>query len=366
MQGSFVPEDLTLWIDGKAHGGLLSIELSFGAEQALLKFTAGVNETRPLTRRGAEAILKDGAGEVLVTGWVRRTFGDESKPAFRRFLEVESKACDAVECAADGRKHGYHLKGKKLGAAAKTLFKDYKVPVKVETDSREMDIAWAPGDRAFEVIETRARKAGLLMTGTPDGGVALYKGARGRHSGEFIVGDDRDDANATTLQFEDSEVSQFSKTHYHGQRFKGGKGKNETDAYATVENEAVRRLRIDIQRLEHDGDEQDLKTRTEWDNKRAAGGNAGNGTQIVIGTPLWRDPDGRIWSAAFIRYVSAGDFELEQDMAIKSGQLSWSKDHQLARLTMVEPRSLGGKDPKGKSGAAWKVSDKKAKAEELS
>lgn len=364
-------EELILEIDGLPHPGLLSIEYSFDGKGALLKVVAGVHEQKgALTKKGSEAVLKallpGGGAETIVTGRVRRTYGDEAKPALRRFLQIESKACDAVECAADGRKHGYNLKKQKLGAAADTLFKPYGIKVKVEADSREMDIAWAPGERAFDVVEERARKAGLLMTGASDGGVVLYKGTRGRHPGSFIVGDDRDDANATTLQFEDSEIGQFSQTHYYGQRYKGGKGKDETDGYAIVENEAIRRLRIDIRRMEHDGDDADLKQRSEWDDRRGAGGDAGNGTQIVLATPEWRDPDGRLWSAAFVRYVVAGDFELEQDMAIKSGQLSWSKEHQLARLTMVDPRSLGGKDAKGKSGEAWKVSTKKAKYEELS
>lgn len=370
-------ENLVLEIDGTPHPGLLSIEYNFDGKGALHKVVAGVHEPIDpetgfpvLTAKGSEAVLKallpGGGAETIVTGRVRRSYGDEAKPALRRFLQIESKACDAVECAADGRKHGYNLKGKKLGEAADVLFKPYGVKVKVESDSRSMDIPWAPGDRAFDVIETHARKTGLLMTGTADGGVALYKGTRGRHPGEFIVGDHRPDANATTLQFEDSEIGQFSQTHYYGQRYKGGKGKDQTDGYAVVENEAIRRLRIDIRRMEHDGDDADLKQRAEWDNKRAAGGDGGNGTQIVLATNDWRDPDGKLWSAAFVRHVIAAEFGLEQDMAIKSGQLSWSKEHQIARLTMVDPRSLGGKDAKGKSGDAWKVSTKKAKYEELS
>lgn len=358
------PEALVLEIDGEPHPGLLSVEYDFDAKGALLKLVAGVVETPPLTRKGAEAVLKDAAGEVIVTGRVRRTYGDAAKPALRRFLEIESKACDAVECAADGRKHGYSLKGKKLGEAAKTLFKDYGVPVKVEADSRSMDIAWAPGERAFDVVEEHGRKAGLLMTGTADGGVAIYKGTRGRHPGKFVLGGD--EANATTLQYEDSERGQFSHTHYFGQRYKGGKGRDETDGYAIVENEAIRRLRIDIRRIEHDGDAEDLKQRAEWDNRRGAGGDEGNGTQLVIATPDWRDPEGRIWSAAFVRFTEAPDFELAQDMAIKSGSLSWAKEHQLARLTLVDPRTLGGKDAKGKSGDAWSVPTKKATFEELS
>ncbi len=365
-------EQLVLMIDGKPHAGLLSIEFNFDGKGALHKVTAGVNEQRDpasgrlmLTKKGAEAVLLAAGGEVVVTGRVRRTRGDEAKPALRRFLEIESKACDAVECAADGRKHGYRLDKTKLGAAADVLFKPYGVPVKVEADSRSMDIAWAPGERAFDVIEERTRKAGLLMTATPDGGVALYKGVRGRHPGEFIIGDDDPDANATTLQFEDSETGQFSQTHYYGQRYKGGKGKDETDGYAVVENEAIRRLRIDIRRMEHDGDAEDLKTRAEWDNKRGAGGDAGNGTQLVLATPNWRDPAGKIWTAGFVRYIRGPDFDIAQDMAIKGGTLSWSKEHQLARLTFVDPRALGGKDAKGKSGDALKVSTKKAKYEEL-
>lgn len=370
-------EDLYLLIDGVRHTGLLSIEWTVSATDALFRVTAGVSERPatvkaedspypPLTPRGAEALLlakgKD-EDELLVTGWVRRTYGDVAKPAARRFLQIESKACDVVESAADGRKHGYRLKGKKLGQAAKTLYGEYKVPIHVETDSRSMDIAWQPGDRAFKVIEERARKAGLSQTGSGDGGIVLYKGVRGRHAGEFILGGE--EANATTLQYEDSEIGQFSQTHYYGQRYKGGKGKNETDGYAIAENEAVRRLRIDIQRIEHDFDEADLKERAEWDGRRAAGGDAGNGTQVVIATPDWRDPEGKIWMPAYIRRVFAPDIEIDQDMALKTGSFSWSKDGHLARLTMVDPRSLGGKDKNGKSGKAWTVPTKKAKYEEV-
>ncbi|WP_420104156.1 hypothetical protein [Bosea sp. (in: a-proteobacteria)] len=361
-------EQLALEIDGQPHPGLLSIEFSFGATDALHRVVAGVREIPgALTKKGSEAILKslrpDGSAEVLVTGRVRRSYGDVAKPALRRFLEIESKACDAVECAADGRKHGYRLKGKTLGDAAKTLFRDYGVPVKVETESRSMDLDWAPGDRAFGVVESHARKAGLLYTATPDGGVAQFKGIRGRHAGRFVLGGE--EANATTLQFEDSERGQFSHTHVFGQRYKGGKGKDETDGYAIAENEAIRRLRIDIRRIEQDGDAEDLKTRAEWDNRRGAGGDNGNGTQIVVATRDWRDDDGTLWTAGFARYVSAWEFELEQDMALKSGTLSWSKDAQLARLTFVDPRTLGGKDAKGKSGKSWSAPSSKAKYEEL-
>ena len=119
-------EELILEIDGLPHPGLLSIEYSFDGKGALLKVVAGVHEQKgALTKKGSEAVLKallpgEGA-ETIVTGRVRRTYGDEAKPALRRFLQIESKACDAVECAADGRKHGYNLKKQKLGAAADTL-----------------------------------------------------------------------------------------------------------------------------------------------------------------------------------------------------------------------------------------------------
>lgn len=369
-------EELYLLIDGVRHQGLLSIEWTVEATNALFKVTAGVLERAgdvsfaeapfpPLTPRGAEAqLLVKGKeeDEMLVTGWVRRTYGDVSKPAMRRFLYIESKACDVVESAADGRKHGYRLKGKKLGEASKTLYRDYKVPVHVETDSRSMDIAWQPGERAFKVIEERARKAGLSQTGSGDGGIVLYKGVRGRHAGEFITGGD--DANSVTLQYEDSEIGQFSQTHYYGQRWKGS-GRDRTDGYAIVENEAVRRLRIDIQRMEHDFDEADMRERAEWDARRAAGGDAGNGTQVVLATPDWRDPDGRIWMPAYARQVLATDVAIDQLMAIKTGSFSWSKDAQLARLTMVDPRVIGGNDPKGKSGKAWSVPTRKAKYKEV-
>lgn len=371
-------EDLYLLIDGVRHAGLLSIEWTADATNALFKVTAGVTERAmnvpadqspypALTPRGAEAqLLAKGEeeDELLVTGWVRRTYGDVAKPAMRRFLYIESKACDVVESAADGRKHGYRLKQKKLGDASKTLYRDFKVPVHVETDSRSMDIAWQPGQRAFSVIEERARKAGLSQTGSGDGGIVLYKGIRGRHAGEFITGGE--DANCETLQYEDSEIGQFSQTHYYGQRYKAKSGKDQTDGYAVVENEAVRRLRIDIQRMEHDFDEADMRERAEWDGRRAAGGDAGNGTQVVLATPDWRDPDGKIWMPAYARHVLAPDVAIDQLMAIKTGSFTWSKDAQLARLTMVDPRTIGGKDPKGKSGKAWTVPTKKAKYEELS
>ena len=370
-------EDLYLLIDGVRHAGLLSIEWEVDANNALFKVTAGVTERAanasisvapfpPLTPRGAEAkLLAKGEeeDELLVTGWVRRTYGDVGKPAMRRFLYIESKACDVVESAADGRKHGYRLKGKKLGEHAKTLYGPYKVPVTIEADSRTMDIAWQPGQRAFAVIEERARKAGLSQTGSGDGGVVFYKGVRGRHAGEFITGGE--DANSETLQYEDSEIGQFSETHYYGQRYKPSSGKDQTDGYAILENEAVRRHRIDIQRMEHDFDQADMRERAEWDGRRAAGGDAGNGTQVVIGTPDWRDPDGRIWMPAYARQVLAPDVAIDQLMAIKTGRFTWSKDAQLVRLTMVDPRTIGGKDPKGKSGKAWDVPTKKAKYEEL-
>ncbi|MEJ1937763.1 hypothetical protein WDZ92_46820, partial [Nostoc sp. NIES-2111] len=269
-------EELYLLIDGVRHAGLLSVEWEVDANNALFKVTAGVTERAmdvsadqssfpPLTPRGAEALLLargEEEGELLVTGWVRRTYGDVGKPAMRRFLYIESKACDVVESAADGRKHGYRLKQKKLGEHAKTLYRPFKVPVTIEADNRTQDNAWKPGQAAFNGIEERARKAGLSQTGSGDGGVVFYKGVRGRHAGEFVTGGEG--ANCETLQYEDSEIGQFSETHYYGQRYKPSSGKDQTDGYAIVENEAVRRLRIDIQRMEHDFDQADMRERAEW------------------------------------------------------------------------------------------------------
>lgn len=337
-------EYVVVKVAGVEHLGILRGSVTYGADDAVRKATLEVSERRGERRFWPKVeveILSNGT--LILKGQVRKISPKIKKGDGSTTVSIESRAAKAVKTAAQAP--DYALRKKSVGDAAKALFAKVGVPVQDEAGGKSYDWKWAPGERAFDVIERQARSANLLLMGEADGGIAISKGIRGRHAGYLGVPGEIVDGHADLGADND-----FSETIALGQKKEGDK-KDALRPKATAKNSAGDgTVQILLNETEFDAQDLAARARARRDRRRAADVSA------TLTVPRWRDDAGTLWAPAYEIAVSAmDDLALEQDMAIKSVTLKWdgSPAGVSAELNLVDPPALGGKKGKSKSNAAW-------------
>lgn len=337
-------ENLVVKVGGVEHDGILKASITYGAENAVRTATLEVTERKGARRFWPKVEVElSSNGTLILKGQVKKISTRIKKGDGATTVSVESKAAKAVKTAAQAP--DYALKKKTVADAAKALFGKVNVPVKDEAGGKLFNWKWAPGEKAFAVIEKQARSANLLLMGEPDGGVAIAKGIRGRHAGALMVPGEIIEGHADLGSDND-----FSETVALGQK-KGGDKKDALRPKATAKNAAGDGT-VQILLNETEFDAQDLTARAKARRDRRKGSDIS--CTLTVGK--WRDEAGLLWSSAFELFVSAmDDLALEQDMAIKTVTLKWEKEGagEQAELNLVDPPALNGKKGKTKSNAAW-------------
>jgi len=281
------------------------------------------------------------SGEVWGTGHVRDVRGAHDADSRSYSVSFVSRTCDATECSVD------HPKGLKrdadLGEIAKE-FDSHGVGIEVKASTIKKAVhKIRPGETLFQTLETDARAQGVLIYDSPEGKLVLADKPEGRHAGALRRGVNIESASGSL-----SGATNFSKVKVRGQASIGISAsalRAEAEAKGTS-----RRKRTLIVPFEGEATSERLKKRATWEARRASG----EGVTCQITVPGFRDEAGIRWQRNWLVEVDDDWLGISQDMVIASVTLSQDgSGGTTARLSLKDPRALGGDNPRGKSNSAW-------------
>jgi prophage tail gpP-like protein len=319
-----------------------SCSLSASAEDAVRSASFEV----AWTGSGLPCIPDDDAtitvsGELWGTGYVRDVNGrhDERDRIYQ--VSFVSRTCDATECSID---HSTMLASDVDLVGVAETFDTLGVGIEGSPKTEKKRVhKVVPGESLFDTIEAEARSQGVLIHDTPQGKLKLADKPEGRHSGGVTLG-----VNIIAATGQLSGATAFSPIKVRGQASEGVNAsalRPEVEARGTA-----KRKRPLIILQEGEATSSRLKRRADWEARRAAG----DGISATVSTPGWRDGAGKLWTRNFLVAVDDAWLGIEQDMIIATVNLR--QDGQggtVAELTLKDPRSLGGENPRGKSSDAW-------------
>jgi prophage tail gpP-like protein len=295
------------------------------------------------------ALASDGAafqpdaqgGDLLLTGHVEKRSPSLRSAEAELPIAGRSKTGDAVDSSAE------HETGEFRDKTAKDALEPLaaKVGVKVESDIdlKPRDIArLRPGETIFSFGERVARAEGVTISDTAEGNLKLTKAGTKRHASGFTEGRNVADASAV---FDDSK--KFSKVKVRAQA-PDGYGPDELQIEDEATDETITRNRTRIIVPPETVKKNDARARAKWHRDRASG----EGTTAEITVPGWRDEGDVIWTPGWLAPVEIPSLGITQDMLIKKVSLRQADtEGTQAVLSMVDPRTFGGKKGKGsKSG----------------
>lgn len=281
------------------------------------------------------------SGTLWGTGYVRdvRPGHDENSRTYS--VSFVSRSCDATECSID------HPTGLKRDADLGDIAREFDVlGVGVEVKAKTIRKAVhkvRPGETLFDTLETDARAQGVLIHDSPEGKLVLADKPEGRHSGALVRGVNIKSASASL-----SGATSFSNVKVRGQASIGISAsalRAEAEARGTA-----RRRRPLIVPFEGEATSERLKKRATWEAKRASG----EGVTCQITVAGFRDQGEQLWKANWLVEVDDDWLGISQEMVIASVTLSQDgSGGTTARLSLKDPRALGGDNPRGKSNSAW-------------
>lgn len=341
-------EIVTLVVGGKRLSGFQEVNVTRSMEQAAITF--GLRATNPAwhedawaLRLGAEVELYSN-DTLLCRGYIDNYEADHGEGATHDVrVSGRSKSADAIDCPPAKHKTG-RVEGKTLEEVAQE-FDEFGIGYKADVPLKAIPkVQRYPTDSVHDTLEREAREQGLMLMGQPDGSVLITRAGTKRHAGALVEG--HPPIKKFGVKF--SAEGKFSEVAAKAQRALGTTGKDLRQEVKEYDPE-VGRYRPLIVFLEGDGTEQDLKTRAQWERLRRQG----SGTSIPITTSTWRDEGGEIWEPGRLMAIQLPSERVDQDMTLSG--VTFTQNHQgtTAVLTFVDPRSHGGKDPKGKSDKAY-------------
>ncbi|MBP2560854.1 prophage tail gpP-like protein [Neorhizobium galegae] len=288
------------------------------------------------------------SGDLVLTGFVRDINTGYSQDMRTLGVTIFSKTIDMVECSAD------HPTGEWVNMDIAAIAKDLdKFGVGIEADGKfpaEPVHRLIPGESPFATIERRARGRGILIHDTEKGRLKLSTKPDGMHAGRLQRGVNiRVGASASF-----TERDRYSEVKVRGQS-SDGVGKAQLRPEATAKDPGIPRHRPLV--LWHEGEVtvDRLKKRAEWASNRAAG------QSVTASIPVsgWRDAAGKLWQANYLVDVFDDWLGIEGTMIIKSVTfIQNDTDGTLATLSLADPRSLGGDNPRGKTAASYSAPGK--------
>jgi len=343
-------EEVTLTVAGRRLAGFQEVNVTRSMDEAAISFA--LQCTNPawhpdafVLRTGAEIELRAG-GDLLVKGYVdeyEASHGDGDTHEVR--VSGRSKAADSIDCPPTKHKTG-RVDGKDLLGVAKE-FDEHGVGYTADVALQPIaKVQRHPRDTVFQTIEREARKQGLLLLGEPAGGIRITRAGEKRQAGAILEGA----PPLKSFKLKCSAKDKHSPVVVRGQKASGVDGKalrQETQEY----DPSVGRYRPLVLFVEGDASEKDLKNRAQWERLRRSGA----GVTVSADLATWRDAAGALFEPGRLIAVTLHSERFEQDMTISSVTFTQSHAGTTASPDLVDPRSHGGKAPKGKSDKAYAV-----------
>lgn len=354
-------EIVSLVVGGYALQGWQGVHITRSADAPAISFSlrctnpAWTTEADAVRRGGLveirstpdENVGSQGGGDLMVTGYADNYESETGKSAHREVgISGRSKAGDAIDCPPAKHKTGL-VKNKDLLGVAKEFdefgigfFTDQKL-------SAIPKVQHVPGQPFFVTLEREARREALLLMGQPDGRVKITRASSDRHAGALVEGQ----APVESLKLRISIKNKRSHVHVYGQKSLGA-DKDALQQEETEEDDSVDRYRPEVLLNEGSDTDKELKRRAKWRKLRRSG----SGIAISACVASWRDEAGTLWEPGRLLAVRMASDGIDQDLAIETvtfnqvvgegeGSGTW------ADLTLVDPRTLGGKSAGSGSGS---------------
>ncbi|SCM73352.1 putative Phage tail protein [uncultured Pleomorphomonas sp.] len=330
-------ETVTVTIGGKRLVAWTDITISAGAEKAVrqARLTIPISAVTSIAI-GDEAVISAG-GESVVTGYVRDRDREIDGDSGSATISIVSKTADATESSIEHDTG--HIDDATLDKIAREFGKEFTVIDKRQSKGKPAPHQIVPAETLHKTLERVARRQGVLIYDDGDGSIVLADKPEGTHAGGIAEG-----VNLERGSVGETEAGRYAKTVVRGQSSKGhGAGALRIEGVAS--DGSVRKGRTRIILHEGDATSADLKKRAEWQARRAAG----KGLRMQATVTGWRDAKDRLWSPNWLVQATSDRLDIDQLMAISTVDFVQNDgDGTIARLSLVDPRAFGDKDPKGK------------------
>ncbi|CAD7036355.1 Mu P family protein [Pseudorhizobium halotolerans] len=292
---------------------------------------------------GQRTVLR-ASGDPMLTGYVRDIDTGYGRDMRSLSIGLVSATVDYVECSAE------HATGEWLDKSIEDIARDLDgLGIGIESDGtnfpKEPRHKLIQGESPFSSIERRARGRGILIHDTEKGRLKLATKPEGRHKGTLKRGINILPGASASF----TERGRHSEVKVRGQSTEGV-DKAQLRPETVARDSGILRRRPLI--ILHEGEVtiDRMKTRAEWQAKRAAGASV----TASIPTTGWRDAGGMLWQRNWLVDVDDEWLGIRGTMIIKSVAFSQSSDGgegggTIATLSLADPRALGGENPRGKT-----------------
>lgn len=280
-------------------------------------------DTKPYTVKSNGTLIQTG----VVTGV--EIMADEKNHECR--ITGKSRGRDTVRCSVD------HPTQEWRNRSILDIARDIDLSgINYTSDEqlRPIDVARPQtGDTHMHFLGRLARRAGLFLTSTPQGGVAITTHGKHRHTGGIIEGDNFMKGTAKW-----SSENRFNKVKVRGHRGRGtGRRNVRYSSTAQDNNGPPGSVRVVVPRT--DMTQQDGQTVAQHMLDTRFGDNVNFETELQG----FRDQGGLIWEIGWLVWCEVPLVDLKMELAINEVNLTQDENGSIARLTLVHPKALGQK-----------------------
>lgn len=335
------------------------IEIGASAEEAVREAHAIlVPPAMGLVVAPGDEVTIRATGDVMLTGQIRDVMPSHDADDHMLEITICSKTVDATETSIEH--DSGEIRNQPLDAAARE-FDSQKIGIECDEDlPLEPRVKIKPGETLFSALERVSRGRGILIYDTPEGRLKLATKPEGTHDGALRFGVNIERATATL-----TERGRYNPVIVRGQSSEAADIDSERFE-AEAKDDTVSRRRPMIITLEGQATPERMQERAAWAVQR----NAGAAIEVNITVTGWRDDAGKLWQPNYLVAVYDPWLGLDGSLVIKTVTFRQSSEGggegTVADLVLVDPRALGGENPRGKSDKAYKAKSKgKAKSKSV-
>lgn len=349
-------------------------EIEYGADEAVrqARFSLTPTQDNGLPVIPGDAVTVKANDTLVLTGFVRDVMPRHDPQSHELDVTIVSKTVDATETSVE------HASGEVINQPLDKVANEFGLyHVDILTGERTPDdpdlansdfgplvaeqraaaalppeprVKLRPGETSFAALERVTRGRGILIYDTPEGRLKLASKPEGTHDGSLRFGVNIERASATL-----TERGRYSPVIVRGETSEAADIDAERMEAEAIDDTVTRRRPMIIV-MEGQSNPDKLKQRAAWAVQR----NQGEAISVNLTVTGWRDDAGNIWQRNWLVHVIDPWLGLDGTMAIKTVVLRQDEqsDGTVADLTLVDPRALGGENPRGKSNKAYKAKSK--------
>ena len=318
-----------LLLDGRALAGWKSVSITRSLEEAAGRFELSVSERlqrqpRARIRSGVECAVRIG-DTPMIRGYVDRVRAEIDKEQHTFTVAGRDRVADLIDCSPDVPPSEWtDVTLLELGQELARPF-GIEVIADVDVGAPFERVALSPGQRAFELLEERARQRQVLLVSDADGRLVLTRPDQSR-AAPITEG-----VNFKRGAFEESTAERFSLYTVKGEGFLGPEF---PPPEARAKDVGVPRFRPMLIVPSGDLDEARCRERAQWE----ATYRRARGERAEVTVAGWRQPSGEVWPVGARVVVDIPSLGLSGERLISSTTFSLTNDRGTeTRLVLDRP-----------------------------